>query len=67
MAERDSRGMIRTSLHVPYRPKALNLALPAGALQLAEEGDRAALPVVTSPALPNPRGNFGRCGIRERS
>src|SRR4029078_12305393 len=24
MAERDSRGMIRTSLHVPYRPKALN-------------------------------------------
>jgi hypothetical protein len=28
MAERDSRGMIRTSLHVPYRPKALNLTLP---------------------------------------
>ena len=28
MAERFSRGMIRTSLHVPYRPKALNLSLP---------------------------------------
>jgi hypothetical protein len=28
MAESDSRGMIRTSLHLPYRPKALNLTLP---------------------------------------
>jgi hypothetical protein len=34
MAERDSRGMIRTSLHVPYRPKALNLTFPA--LSLSE-------------------------------
>jgi hypothetical protein len=35
MAERDSRGMIRTSLHVPYRPKALNLTLPPAPIRRA--------------------------------
>ena len=28
MAERDSRGMIRTPLHLPCCPKGLNLTLP---------------------------------------
>ena len=42
MAERDSRGMIRTSLHVPYRPKALNLTLPSAPVAPTDRGETGA-------------------------